>query len=417
GSHPRCHRSDDSHHLATDGHGGTRRRVESRRRKVRMNSYAQQKHRSNTLIAPNVNDDAEPRPARLWAVKSDHTQENLHADQEIRHIPPQATRSSGNPTQFQETRHTARLSWLGRQQRLTMPWGEQFEAFLASGVMASNRNELSHRTAHNAKRHTSAIEKAKNMSAGNNKIKELKAELAILMAEAKMELDGVEMVSLEVRIEPGIQPDALEPENDVDSDKASPSEPNLDVDGEGDSKIISMGDLDVIGLVLALKLSLVGILLTQAQQKSKIGLSSHIRTVSGRSSPVRATGATAFYPTIFTKAGASKTHEDAPVRKSKKTEAAVAPEPSSSGKRRTTRKHKAWSIKHTDDRIYTSFEFLAQFPDEYRALRLSLWILLPVAYLQVCEVECSWIGKNKITSSTSVDGSGETGNIFGSNAV
>ncbi|KAJ7303125.1 hypothetical protein DFH08DRAFT_945370 [Mycena albidolilacea] len=217
--------------------------------------------------------------------------------------------------------------------------GEQFEASLASGVIASNRNELSHRTAHNAKCHTSAIEKTKNASAGNNKIKELKAELIILMAEAKtsssgvvrvnqktkattsrpkqskttttdeMELDGVEMVSLEVRIEPGIQPDALEPESDVDSDKAPPSEPNLDVDGERD----------------------------------------------------------AFYPTIFTNAGggASKTHEDAPVQKSKKTEAAVAPEPSSSGKRRTTRKPKARSVRHTDDRIYTSFEFLAQFPDEY----------------------------------------------------
>ncbi|KAJ7862790.1 hypothetical protein B0H14DRAFT_2575224 [Mycena olivaceomarginata] len=113
--------------------------------------------------------------------------------------------------------------------------GEQFEASLASGVMASNRNELSHRPARNAKRHTSAIEKAKNASAGNNKIKELKAELAHTHGggEAKaatsrpkqskttttneMELDGVEMVSLEVRIEPGIQPDALEPENDVDS--------------------------------------------------------------------------------------------------------------------------------------------------------------------------------------------------------
>jgi hypothetical protein len=50
-----------------------------------------------------------------------------------------------------------------------------------------------------------------------------------------------------VWIEPGIQPDALEPENGVDSHKASPSEPNLDVDGKGDGEIISMGDLDVIG--------------------------------------------------------------------------------------------------------------------------------------------------------------------------
>ena len=63
--------------------------------------------------------------------------------------------------------------------------GERFEAALSSGIMASNRNELSHRTARNAKRHTSAIEKAKHATMGNNKIKELKAELAILMAEAK----------------------------------------------------------------------------------------------------------------------------------------------------------------------------------------------------------------------------------------
>ncbi|KAJ7876532.1 hypothetical protein B0H14DRAFT_2568242 [Mycena olivaceomarginata] len=202
--------------------------------------------------------------------------------------------------------------------------GEQFEASLASGVMASNRNELGHQTARNAKRHTSAIKKAKNTSAGNSKQRAQgrachihgggEGELIFPSKAAtsrpkqskttttdEMELDGVEMVSLEVQIEPGIQPDALEPENDVDSETASPSEPSLDIDGEGDR-------------------------------------------------------------------GTSKTHEDAPVRKSKKTEAAVAPEPSSSGKRRTTRKPKAWSTRHTDDRIYTSFEFLAQFPDEYRAL-------------------------------------------------
>lgn len=64
--------------------------------------------------------------------------------------------------------------------------GLQFEASLANGVMANNRNELSHRTARNAKRHTSAVEKAKRASAGNNKIKELRAELAILVAESKV---------------------------------------------------------------------------------------------------------------------------------------------------------------------------------------------------------------------------------------
>jgi hypothetical protein len=66
--------------------------------------------------------------------------------------------------------------------------GEQFEASLSSGIMTNNRNELSHRTTRNAKRHTSAIEKAKRATAGNNKIKELKAELAILVAETKVSI-------------------------------------------------------------------------------------------------------------------------------------------------------------------------------------------------------------------------------------
>ncbi|KAJ7075469.1 hypothetical protein B0H15DRAFT_806193 [Mycena belliarum] len=63
--------------------------------------------------------------------------------------------------------------------------GRQFEQSLASGVMTNNRNELSHRTSRNAKRHTSAVEKAKLASASNSKIKELRAELAILVAESK----------------------------------------------------------------------------------------------------------------------------------------------------------------------------------------------------------------------------------------
>ncbi|KAJ7817912.1 hypothetical protein B0H14DRAFT_2601636 [Mycena olivaceomarginata] len=83
--------------------------------------------------------------------------------------------------------------------------------------MASNCNELSHRTQCNIKRHISAIEKAKHVAVGNNKIKELKAELSILMAEAKG--------------------------NDVDTSEASQSESgNLDVDSE----VISMGDSDIV---------------------------------------------------------------------------------------------------------------------------------------------------------------------------
>ncbi|KAJ6613050.1 hypothetical protein B0H10DRAFT_2050153 [Mycena sp. CBHHK59/15] len=61
--------------------------------------------------------------------------------------------------------------------------------------MANNRNELSHRTTRNAKRHTSTMEKAKRANAGNNKIKELKAELSILIAESKTSSSGVVRVT------------------------------------------------------------------------------------------------------------------------------------------------------------------------------------------------------------------------------
>ncbi|KAJ6509639.1 hypothetical protein DFH09DRAFT_1374704 [Mycena vulgaris] len=106
-----------------------------------------------------------------------------------------------------------------------------------------------------------------------------KAELAILMAEAKtslsgvvrvtqkskskslakvatgrpqqskkkkmtvdeMELDGI--IPLEAPVELDVQPDALEQQNDLDASEASQSESgNLDVDGE----VMSMGDSDIV---------------------------------------------------------------------------------------------------------------------------------------------------------------------------
>ncbi|KAJ7208667.1 hypothetical protein GGX14DRAFT_395817 [Mycena pura] len=138
------------------------------------------------------------------------------------------------------------------------------------------------------KRHTSAIEKAKRATAGNNKIKELKAELAILVADIKtsssgvvrvtqkskakslgiatpkdatarpirapkkmaadeMDLDGIQMTSLEVQVEHDVKPDALEQENDIDVGGAPQSESailaNLDVDN--DDAVISPGDSDI----------------------------------------------------------------------------------------------------------------------------------------------------------------------------
>ncbi|KAJ7807920.1 hypothetical protein B0H14DRAFT_2609297 [Mycena olivaceomarginata] len=206
-----------------------------------------------------------------------------------------------------------------------------------------------------------------------------------MMTVDEMELDGIEMISLEIPVEPDVQPDAVEQGYDADQSEASQSESgNLDVDGE---------------------LFLGRIPLAPAQQQSKIVVSSHIHTFSCPSSPLQTTEATGFHLSILTKAGASKTHDDVPVQESKKTEAAVAPKRSASGKKRR-RKPEAWSVRHTDDQIYMSLEFLAQFPEEYRELlaftydiifskswlalekridenatwisrRLRLWILLP----------------------------------------
>ncbi|KAJ7899190.1 hypothetical protein B0H14DRAFT_3424023 [Mycena olivaceomarginata] len=108
--------------------------------------------------------------------------------------------SNGNETQHHWTNSQTGIGLNAREcilraAKADHAVSEQFEASLASGVMASNRNELSHRTARNAKCHTSAIEKAKNASSGNNKIKELKAELAMLMAEAKTSSSGVVRVT------------------------------------------------------------------------------------------------------------------------------------------------------------------------------------------------------------------------------
>ncbi|KAJ6543388.1 hypothetical protein DFH09DRAFT_1367979 [Mycena vulgaris] len=150
------------------------------------------------------------------------------------------------------------------------------------------------------------------------------------MTVDEMELDGI--IPLEAPVELDVQPDALEQQNDLDASEASQSESgNLDVDGE----VMSMGDSDIV---------------------SNFTVSSNIRTFSHPPPPTRRSSR---------KREASNTHEDAPAPKSKKTEAAVAPEPSVYERKRPKRKPKAWSVRPTDDHIYTSFKFLAQFPEEY----------------------------------------------------
>ncbi|KAJ7936444.1 hypothetical protein B0H13DRAFT_1853507 [Mycena leptocephala] len=69
--------------------------------------------------------------------------------------------------------------------------GQEFEASFASGVIANFRNELSHRTDHSVKCHTSAVEKTRRAQTGNAKIQELRSQLTILLAEQKTSSSGV----------------------------------------------------------------------------------------------------------------------------------------------------------------------------------------------------------------------------------
>ncbi|KAJ6607632.1 hypothetical protein B0H10DRAFT_2305409 [Mycena sp. CBHHK59/15] len=263
--------------------------------------------------------------------------------------------SNGNETQHHWTNSQTGIGLPAREcilraAKADHAVGEQFEASLASGIMANNR--LSHCTARNAKCHTSAVEKAKRSNAGNHKVKELKAELTILMAEMKTsssgvvrvtqkskakslgitplssipyrrsrafiaakdaaarnkapkkrsiderELDGIQMSSPDVRIETGVQSDAFEQENDGDASQYEPAIPMI-LDAVDDGMILSFP--------------------------------THPSPISPHSEPP----APLSIRRSSRKRGASKTHDDAPAPKSKKTEgAAAAPEASNSGKTR-----------------------------------------------------------------------------------
>ncbi|KAJ7234791.1 hypothetical protein C8J57DRAFT_1248938 [Mycena rebaudengoi] len=65
---------------------------------------------------------------------------------------------------------------------------------------------------------------------------------------------------------------------------------------------------------------------------------------------------------------ASSAHDDAPANRTRNTDVFDAAGPSIPRKQSQKRKPKPWSVRHTDDRIYTGFEFLAKFPAEYREL-------------------------------------------------
>ncbi|KAJ7714726.1 hypothetical protein B0H16DRAFT_1701948 [Mycena metata] len=278
--------------------------------------------------------------------------------------------SNGNETQHHWTNTQTGIGLPAREcilraRKADHAVGLQFEASLASGIMASNRNELSHRTARNAKRHTSTVEKAKLASAGNNKIKELRAELAILVAALKTNSSGVVRVTQKSKAK-SIAPAATRTtapkktkapaEGELDGiQMASPEDEitSLANTADDDDMVISLDDADL------------GVPSVNPSEESL-----NLLSPSAPSPAPSHCDPPAQLPTRRStrKRGASQTHDDAPAPKSKKTEAAITPEAVNSAKKRGKRKPKPWSVQHTDDKIYTSFEFLAQFPEEYRVL-------------------------------------------------
>ncbi|KAJ7826021.1 hypothetical protein B0H13DRAFT_2374641 [Mycena leptocephala] len=100
--------------------------------------------------------------------------------------------SNGNETQHHWTNSQTGIGLSAKEAAAAdHAVGKEFDASLASGVLANFRNDLSHRRDRSVKRHTSAVEKTRRTQAGNAKIKELKSQLAILGAEQKINSSGV----------------------------------------------------------------------------------------------------------------------------------------------------------------------------------------------------------------------------------
>ncbi|KAJ7092184.1 hypothetical protein C8R44DRAFT_750298 [Mycena epipterygia] len=318
--------------------------------------------------------------------------------------------SNGNETQHHWTNSQTGIGLAAREcilraKQADQAVGLQFEASLANGVMANNRNELSHRTARNAKRHTSAVEKAKRTSAGNNKIKELRAELAILVAEPKTSSSGIVRVTQKSKAKSiGIAPSLFRIATHFEfvPGQAAPrtNAPKRKASAAGELDGIRMAPPDtwharIFSFCIYLfKLKLVyhptrsSRRTTNNELMGPANIADDDAMVSppddadlggpfvdpislsapSPAPPCSDSPAPSSTRRSTRKRGASKTHDDAPAPKSKKMQATIAPEASTSVKKRGKRKAKPWSVRHTDDKIYTSFEFLARFPEEYRDL-------------------------------------------------
>ncbi|KAJ7766537.1 hypothetical protein DFH07DRAFT_769799 [Mycena maculata] len=307
--------------------------------------------------------------------------------------------SNGNETQHHWTNSQTGIGLAAREcilraKQVDQAVGLQFEASLANGVMANSRNELSHCTVRNAKRHTSAVEKAKRASAGNNKIKELRAELVILVAELKMSSSGVVRVTQKIKAKSiGIAPSLFRiatqfefvpgqaaPRTNAPKRKA-PAAGELDGiwmalpevearvpsyalqqdNDEGDSHNELMGPANTAN----------GDTMVSPPDDADLGgpFVDPISPSAPSPAPPRSESPAPLSTRRSTRnRGASKTHDDAPAPKLKKMQATITSEASTSVKKCGKRKAKPWSVRHTDDKIYTSFEFLARFPEEYHDL-------------------------------------------------
>ncbi|KAJ7506416.1 hypothetical protein B0H11DRAFT_2272207 [Mycena galericulata] len=257
--------------------------------------------------------------------------------------------SNGNETQHHWTNSQTGIGLAAREcilraKQADQAVGLQFEASLANGVMANNRNELSHRTARNAKRHTSAVEKAKRASAGNNKIKELRAELAILVAESKTSSSGVVRVTQKSKAKSIGQaaPRTNAPKRkapaagELDGTWMAPPEVEarvpsyalaLQENDEGDSHNELMGPAN----------SADGDAMVSPPDNADLGgpFVDPISPSAPSPAPPRSESPAPLSTRRSTrKRGASKTHDDAPAPKLKKMQATIAPEASTSVKKR-----------------------------------------------------------------------------------
>ncbi|KAJ7787986.1 hypothetical protein B0H14DRAFT_3578227 [Mycena olivaceomarginata] len=285
--------------------------------------------------------------------------------------------------------------------------GQEFEASLASGVLANFRNELSHRTDRSVKRHTSAVEKTKRAQTGNAKIQELRSQLAILVAFLKkFQTSSSGVVRVRQKSKSNALNTTLKGKGPVGgtakSNRKQPQrkEGEIEPDDDDIDTNVFEGTNDFLEALYCQLICLAGTDPRLSVESNPLQFNEPLQSNSGATDSSISSVAIEFDSDSAPDAGyiveaianstASSSHAPAPFRiplsprRSSRKRAASTPHseaPSkilsaeSSGapviipesRRRTRRKPKPWGVVH-DDQTYTSFEFLAQFPAEYRSL-------------------------------------------------